>query len=64
MSDKGQFDELRVRVAKEMQEEADASGKVNKSWETRMRAMSKAVAYNRVLQLMDEIEMSQGKTKS
>lgn len=56
MSETTQFNELRKWLANEMQDEAQASGEVNRSDHTRMRAMAKAVAYNRVMQKMDEIE--------
>jgi hypothetical protein len=56
MSENSQFNELRKWLASEMQDEAQASGMVNNTEATRMRAMSRAVAYNRVLQKMDEIE--------
>jgi hypothetical protein len=56
MSETRQFNELRKWLAHEMQDEAQLSGEVNRSDHTRMRAMAKAVAYNRVMQKMDEIE--------
>ncbi len=56
MSDNSKFDELRSKVAKEMQNESQESGRVNASLETRKRAMSRWTAYNRVLQIMDEIQ--------
>lgn len=61
MSETPQFNELRKWLASEMQEEAQASGQVNRSDNTRMRAMAKAVAYNRVMQKMDEIEAAAAK---
>jgi len=61
MSETTQFNELRKWLASEMQDEAQASGQVNRSDNTRMRAMAKAVAYNRVLQKMDEIESASAK---
>ncbi len=51
-----EFNELRKRLAKEMQVESGSAGEVHSSDSTRMRAMAKAVAYNRVMQMMDEIE--------
>ncbi len=50
-----QLDELRSWLFKQMQDESQASGRPGDSDLARMRAMSKAVAYNRVLQKMDEL---------
>ena len=61
MSEQTQFSELRKWLASEMLEEAHASGQVNRSDNTRGRAMAKAVAYNRVMQKMDEIEAASAK---
>jgi hypothetical protein len=63
MSETTQFNELRKWLAHEMQDEAQASGEVNRSDHTRMRAMAKAVAYNRVMQKMDEIEAASAKAE-
>jgi hypothetical protein len=57
------MNELRRWLASEMQDEAQASGMVNRSDNTRMRAMAKAVAYNRVMQKMDEIEAASAKAE-
>ena len=62
-SETSQMNELRKWLASEMQDEAQASGQVNRSDSTRMRAMVKAVAYNRVLQKMDEIEAASAKAE-
>ena len=61
MSEQTQFNELRKWLASEMQEEVQASGQVNRSDNTRGRAMARAVAYNRVMQKMDEIEAASAK---
>lgn len=50
-----QMSELRDWLFVQMQDEAQASGRPGDSDTTRMRAMSKAVAYNRVLQKIDEL---------
>ena len=63
MSETRQFNELRKWLASEMQDEAQASEMVNRSDNTRMRAMAKAVAYNRVMQKMDEIEAASAKAE-
>jgi hypothetical protein len=63
VSETRQFNELRKWLASEMQDEAQASGMVNRSDNTRMRAMAKAVAYNRVMQKMDEIEAASAKAE-
>lgn len=58
-----QMNELRKWLASEMQDEAEVSGQVNRSDNTRMRAMAKAVAYNRVMQKMDVIESASAKAE-
>lgn len=58
-----EFNELRKWLAKEMHVESEAADKVHSSDNTRMRAMAKAVAYNRVLQKMDEIEAESAKAE-
>lgn len=63
MSDTRQMNELRKWLAHEMQDEAQASGEVNRSDHARMRGMAKAVAYNRVMQKMDEIESASAKSE-
>jgi hypothetical protein len=63
VSETRQFNELRKWLASEMQDEAQISGQVNRSDHTRMRAMAKAVAYNRVMQKMDEIESATAKAE-
>ncbi len=50
-----QLDELRSWLFEQMQDESQSSGRPGDSDLTRMRAMSKAIAYNRVLQKMDEL---------
>ena len=62
-SETSQMNELRKWLASEMQDEAQASGQVNRSDNSRMRAMAKAVAYNRVLQKMDEVEAASAKAE-
>jgi predicted RND superfamily exporter protein len=56
VSETRQFNELRKWLASEMQDAAQMSGQVNRSDHTRMRFSTRAVAYNRVMQKMDEIE--------
>jgi len=56
VSETRQFNELRKWLASEMQDAAQMSGQVNLSDHTRMRLSTRAVAYNRVMQKMDEIE--------
>jgi hypothetical protein len=63
MDSQQMMNELRKWLTSEMQDEAQASGQVNRSDNTRMRAMAKAVAYNRVMQKMDEIEAASAKSE-
>lgn len=63
MNEATQFNELRKWLASEMKDEAQASGKVNLSDDTRVRAMAKAMTYNRVMQKMDEIEAASAKSE-